>query len=251
MKKKVNPDGGFRTTVEASISPRIETIFNQNPSATSRKLDHFPKYVRRQRMTRLLALYELFKLVLPVKGSIVECGVNEGFGLSCWNHFSAILEPNNIMRRIYGFDTFSGFSSVTKQDKGRGYSAKSGELYANSYSELTELFKVHDDNRYLGHVDKVSLIKGDIAKTAPTFIKSHPHLVISLLFLDMDIYQPTKVALKHFLPRMPKGAIIAFDELDNPIWPGETLALLETIGIGSLEIRRFDFDPYIGFAVIT
>jgi hypothetical protein len=74
--------------------------------------------------------------------------------------------------------------------------------------------------------------------------------VVSLLFFDFDLYEPTKVALENFLPRMPKGSIIAFDELDNPLWPGETRALLETIGINALKIKRIDFDPYIGYAVI-
>ena len=45
---------------------------------------------------------------------------------------------------------------------------------------------------------------------------------MSLLFIDCDLYEPTRAALRAFLPRMPKGAIVAFDELDNPIWPGET-----------------------------
>jgi hypothetical protein len=66
----------------------------------------------------------------------------------------------------------------------------------------------------------------------------------------MDLFEPTKVAIEHFFPRMPKGAIIAFDELDNPIWPGETLALLETVGINRLRFERMEFDPYIGYAVI-
>jgi hypothetical protein len=49
---------------------------------------------------------------------------------------------------------------------------------------------------------------------------------------------------------MPKGAILAFDELDNPIWPGETLALLERVGISKLRLQRFEWDPYIAYAVL-
>lgn len=250
MSKKVNPSGGFRSAKESEVPDHIAELYDNNRQSTVTKLDHFPKYIRRQRMTRLLALYEIFKLTIPIKGSIIECGVNEGFGVACWNHFSSILEPNNLMRRVYGFDTFEGFASVGKKDIGKGYRAKKGELLANSHDELQKLFSLHDDNRFLGHVPKTTLIKGDITKTAPSFIKEHPHLVVSLLFLDLDIYKPTKVAIETFLPRMPKGAIIAFDELDNPIWPGETLAVLDTIGIRSLAIRRLEFDPYIGFAVL-
>lgn len=72
-----------------------------------------------------------------------------------------------------------------------------------------------------------------------------------MLFLDLDLYEPTKVAIENFFPRMPKGAIVAFDELDNPIWPGETMALLETVGINRLKMERVEFDPYIGYAVIS
>lgn len=97
---------------------------------------------------------------------------------------------------------------------------------------------------------KVELIKGDAMKTIPEFLQKKPHLVVSLLFLDLDLYEPTKVAIEYFVPRMPKGAIIAFDELDNPLWPGETQALGDTLGIGKLRIERIDFDPYIGFAVL-
>jgi hypothetical protein len=49
---------------------------------------------------------------------------------------------------------------------------------------------------------------------------------------------------------MPKGAVIAFDELDNPMWPGETLALVESLGVCKLALRRLEWDPYISFGVI-
>ena len=70
------------------------------------------------------------------------------------------------------------------------------------------------------------------------------------MFLDFDLYEPTKVAIENFLPRMPKGSIIAFDELDNPLWPGETLALLELTKLKKLKLERLDFDPYISYAII-
>jgi hypothetical protein len=68
--------------------------------------------------------------------------------------------------------------------------------------------------------------------------------------MDFDLYEPTKVALAHFVPRMPKGAVLAFDELDNPLWPGETLAMLEYFTGHMPKIERFDFDPYIGYIVL-
>lgn len=250
MSGSVKPSGGFRTAAEAEIGKRLEAIFLNNPATVEEKLENFPKYIRRQRVTRYLALYELFKLCMPVKGSIVECGVHQGFGLMSWANFSAVLEPNNLTRRVYGFDTFSGFEKPSAEDRSTMYLPKAGELCAASFEELNELVEVFDQNRFLGHVEKVQLIKGDITKTAPAFMESNQHLIVSLLFLDLDLYEPTKLALETFVPRMPRGSVLAFDELDNPIWPGETRALLDTIGIRSLELKRLDFDPYISFALI-
>jgi hypothetical protein len=71
-----------------------------------------------------------------------------------------------------------------------------------------------------------------------------------LLFLDFDLYEPTKVALEQLVPRMPRGAVLAFDELDNPIWPGETKALLDVLPMSRLKIQRLEWDPYISYAVL-
>jgi hypothetical protein len=242
---------GLRTNAEQQEPHLVETCFERNPSPWAQKMENFPKYVRRQNLTRFLALYEIFNRVLEVKGSVIECGVNHGFGLMTWAKLSAILEPVNLTRRIYGFDSFEGFPTVSGADlSATSKHVKPGDLYADSFDELKELIRINDSTRYLGHVNKVELVKGDATRTIPEFVSANPHVVVSLLFMDFDLYEPTKVALETFLPRMPKGAIVAFDELDNPLWPGETLAMLEFLGNYRFEIQRVPFDPYIGFARI-
>lgn len=240
----------FRTSVEQEVARKVAEIFAASPESVEVRLENFPKYVRRQHLKRFLALYEIFKRVLPVKGSVVECGVFRGFGLMSWAKLSAMLEPENLTRRIYGFDTFAGFPSVHEKDASRVAMPHEGALRADSYEELQSLIAEYDRDRFLGHVDKVHLVRGDITQTVPAFVAEHPHLVVSLLFLDADLFEPTKVALQHFLPRMPRGAIVAFDELDNPQWPGETLAVLDHPGIRSLRLERLEWDPYIAYAVI-
>jgi hypothetical protein len=240
----------FRTNEEEKVGKNIERIFNASSDSVEIKLENFTKYVRRQHLKRFLAMYELFKLVLPIKGSIVECGVFRGFGVMAWAKLSTMLEPENFTRRIYGFDTFSGFPSVSEKDKNPIEKHKKGSLYANSYEELKELIIEYNRDRFLGHIDKVKLIKGDVVQTIPKFISDNSHLVVSLLFLDMDLYEPTKAAIEHFLPRMPKGAIIAFDEIDNPMWPGETNAVLDSLRISKLKLQRLEWDPYISYTVI-
>lgn len=244
------PEGLLRTQAEREAGARFARVFEDSSDSVQTRLQNFVKYIRRQDLTRLLSRYEIFKKALSVKGSIIECGVYRGFGLMAWANFSAILEPANLTRRVYGFDSFVGLTAVSEKDGNRVRSPKEGDLSSDSYCELAELIKTYDSNRFLGHIGKIELVRGDATKTIPEFIEANQHLVVSLLFLDFDLYEPTRVALEHFTPRMPRGAIIAFDELDNPIWPGETLALVETMGINRLKLARVEWDPYISYAVV-
>jgi hypothetical protein len=250
-KNKIAVSGGLRTSAEADEAGLNKDWFNQNSGTWESKMENFPKYVRRQNLTRFLVLYEIFKKIINVKGSIIECGVNQGFGISSWSKFSAIMEPVNLTRRIYGFDTFEGFPELSNKDISKNSDhVKVGDLSADTYEELIGLSEIHDSTRYLGHIPKVKLIKGNAVNTIPSFIEDHPHLLVSLLYLDFDLYEPTKIALESFFPLMPKGAVIVFDELDNPLWPGETKAMLEFCNDMKLQIERLPYDPYVGFAVI-
>lgn len=248
---KIKVEAGLRTHDESQEGSLNKEWFDKNSGSWEEKIQNFPKYVRRQNLTRFLALYEIYKKVLCVKGSVIECGVNQGFGIMSWTKLSAILEPVNLTRRIYGFDTFQGFPSVSDRDRSQSsVHVKKGDLSADTKDELEGLSKIHDKTRFLGHIPKVQLIKGDAVTTIPQFFEENPHVLVSLLFLDFDLYEPTKTALEWIVPRMPKGAVIAFDELDNPLWPGETQAMMEYFENQKLKIERLQFDPYIGFAII-
>ena len=96
----------------------------------------------------------------------------------------------------------------------------------------------------------MELVAGDALETIPRYLEENPHLVVSLLYLDFDLYEPTRCALERLVPRMPKGAVIAFDQLNHHAWPGETAALLDTLGIRSLRLERFPFQPQIAFACL-
>ena len=87
-------------------------------------------------------------------------------------------------------------------------------------------------------------------KTIPKFLEENPYLVVSLLHLDFDIYKPSKVALESFLPRMPKGSIIALDGTNAPEGPGEAIALLESININKVKIERNTFDSFLCYLTV-
>ncbi len=61
----------LRTETERRVGENIERIFLESPEKVEVRLENFTKYVRRQHLKRFITMYELFKLVLPVKGSFV------------------------------------------------------------------------------------------------------------------------------------------------------------------------------------
>ena len=231
---------------------RVNDFFLSDEGSIINKIDAFPKYASRQALAKFLTKYEIFQKILHVNSSIVEAGVLHGGGTLAWAKLSSILEPTNHTRKIIGFDTFAGFPSINDKDKKGtdGSLLKIGELKGSAQKSVTEAVSIYDENRPLNHIPKVELVEGDIVNTAPAYIKENPHLVISMLYLDVDLYQPTKVMLETFLPVMPKGAVIVFDELNAKMFPGETVAVDEILGIRNLEIKRFTFDSYVSYAVV-
>lgn len=231
----------------------INAYWDKSYGASVNKLEAFTKYVSRQSLTKFIARHELFKKQLHINGSIVEVGVHRGASLMAWAHLSSILEPVHYTRKIIGFDTFAGFPSLNEKDsKGVSEHLKSGGFQAGeeAHEDLLQAIRLYDLNRLMNHIPKIELVVGDVCKTLPGYLEVNPHLVVSLLHLDADLYEPTKAVLELLLPRMPKGAVIVFDELNMNLFPGETLAVMETLGIHRIRLERFEYATTMSYAVL-
>jgi hypothetical protein len=231
---------------------RLNDYYARSAGSNVDKLRAFPKFVPVAELGRFLARSRIFERVLNVPGSVVECGVFGGGGLMTWATLSAILEPLNHVRRVIGFDTFKGFVATGPKDAPGSVnsSAVAGGLAANTADDIAQSAAIFDLYRPLGHIPKIELVSGDALATIPEYVERNPHLVVSLLYLDFDLYEPTRCALERLVPRMPKGGVVAFDELNHRAWPGETAALFDTLGIRSLRLERFPYQPQISFACL-
>ena len=89
------------------------------------------------------------------------------------------------------------------------------------------------------HLEITDLHEGDVIKTLPRLLNRYPSTMFALCYFDLDIYKPTKVCLEHVYKRMPKGGVIAFDELNDQDVPGETVAFFEVLGDENITVRGF------------
>ncbi len=60
--------------------------------------------------------------------------------------------------------------------------------------------------------ENTEFVKGDVTQTIPEYLKSNPHLKISLLNMYTDVYEPAVVILEQLYPLIVTGGILILDE---------------------------------------
>ena len=162
--------------------------------------------------------------------------------------FRGIYEPYNHSRKIYGFDTFEGFPVINEKDHGFSqlgdYSVNPGHIEL-----LEEILTIHESYSPLSHIKKFDLVKGDASLTVSPWLAENPHAIISMAIFDMDVYKPTKDVLELILPRLTKGSLLVFDELNSEIFPGETQAVDEILGLNNIRLRHNPNQSHCAWAV--
>jgi len=212
-------------------------------------VDNFPLFVRRIGLAKFIAHVMLFREIVDLPGSIVECGVFKGASLLTFVKLVEVLCPGDSLKRVIGFDTFSGFVSLAPEDGAPDESRRKVVGGWNAGDFLPTLERVIDVTQHdsmVPRVKRVELVKGDIRVTVPQYVKEHPGLRICLLHLDVDLYEPTLAALEHLYPLVVPGGIVVLDEYAMPGFPGETAAFDRYFGDEAPKLVKFPFTPTPG-----
>ena len=205
----------------------------------------------RQNITRILYYNEIYKNILNKPGIIMEFGVECGATLSLLTKLRGIYEPYNFSRKIVGFDTFDGFSeNLTDNEKKLGWKKGDYRTPKKYEKQLEKILPLEEKLCPLSHIKKFELIKGDASTTVEKYIRNNPQTVIGMAIFDMDIYKPTKDVLQSIIKRLYKGSILVFDELNDKNFPGETIALLEVLGLNNLKLHSFHGETFGCWAIL-
>jgi hypothetical protein len=214
------------------------------PKRNEELIANLPLYLRSVMLAKILYVNELYELVDDKPGVIMEFGVWWGANLALLCNLRAVHDPYNGMRKVIGFDTFTGYPNVGAADGRSPHAAIGGYAMPEGYERyLEQALAAHEADNTLDHKRKFELVKGDAAAGLADYLKAHPETVIALAYLDMAMYEPTRDVLKLLLPHMVKGGVIALDELGSERFPGETRAFKEVIGAGRFQMRRSRYLP--------
>jgi len=237
------------TASETGRRESLADLIRNSPIPPAELSMNLGLYLSRMQLSRLLLMHQLYQMILPVHGVIMEFGVRWGQNLALFGNFRGMYEPYNYNRKLIGFDTFSGFPSVDSKD-GPKVAVGDYAVAENYQTYLSQILEQHQADSPIPHKRKFELVVGDATTTIHEYLVRHPETVVSLAYFDFDIYHPTKVCLEAILPRLTRGSVLAFDELNCPEFPGETLAVLETIGLSKYGLRRDPHNPLVSWMVI-
>jgi hypothetical protein len=246
------PTSQNRSSPEALAGrQRLFQLFRDRPMADEELLVNLGLYMRSGAFAKFLFLNELYQKILPIPGLICEFGVWWGQTLVVMENLRAAYEPYNYTRRIVGFDTFTGYRSIGAGDKRSSTIAEGVYGVPEGYETyLAQLLAYHEQENVMGHIAKHEVIKGDATVTTKAYFDDHPEALVALAFFDVALYEPTRAGLEAIKPRLVRGSVVAFDELNNRDYPGETRAALEVLGLKEHRLLRSAFLPDRSYFVI-
>jgi hypothetical protein len=165
-----------------------------------------------------------------IPGDLVEFGVWRGGGLFSMLEGLSIYEPDSL-RQVIGFDTFSGMTAPSVQDREISSGEQATELLRRHQNRkdssvvwaIGSLQDVSENLRQAKLQSNLKLIEGDVALT----LQGSGITQIALARLDTDWYESTKLELEFTWPRLSVGGVLIIDDYGH--WDGAKLAFDEFI----------------------
>jgi hypothetical protein len=163
---------------------------------------------------KMIKKAEIYMLVKDIVGDVMEFGVFKGAGMALFLKLKQMYEPNSLMK-VIGFDYFQADTLLNSLD-GKNKLGMTDVLNRAKSLDLV-IDSVHRRLSAFGG-DNYMLVQGDAVVEAKRFCLENPGAKVKLLYMDLDLGEPTYAILKEMWSRVSKGGIVVFDEYAYHIW---------------------------------
>ncbi len=151
-----------------------------------------------------------------IEGDIVECGIWRGGNLFLAKKIQDTYYKD-IKRSLYGYDTFEGMPEPSTHDGLRVNKVYQEFKRRNEPWTKASLEDVISSSKKLfSNTDDLIFVKGKVENTLVE--KNNLPEKISLLRLDTDFYESTKIELETFYPLLSKRGVLIIDDYGD--FPG-------------------------------
>lgn len=251
--KESNAVKSFSSRDEIDSYRELEGILKSSPIFPGEILNNLGLFLTRASLARILFLHDLYLKIVDVPGCVIELGCHWGQTLALFSTFRTIYEPQNIGRKIIGFDTFEGYIKSSEKDgplMAQGVSATAATVSANYEMLLDRILDCHNALGPRAHIKKHEIIKGDVTETLPAYLTQNPGTLIALIYFDLGVHEPTRKCLEKIKNHLARGSIIGLDHLAMQGLPGDSLAVMDVLGYNNCRFVRDPRVPYQSYVVI-
>ena len=167
---------------------------------------------------RRYGLREMTKLVMDIDGDVAECGSYNGITAYL---MAEVIRQAGVNKELHLFDSFAGLSEPQEDD---GAHWRAGDLSC----------PLEDVRQNLADFTFVRYHPGWIPEAFPEVEARR----FALVHIDVDLYEPTRDALRFFWDRLVPGGLIVFDDYGFVTCPGATKAIDEFFATKSQPIAN-------------
>ena len=170
-------------------------------------------------IAKLLARAEVMQKVKDVPGDIVELGVFKGSGMATFLKLKDIYYPAISPTKVIGFDYFDTeelIKSLNGDDKEKMNSLFVNRDYAHTNGAMQQLVETFGRMGY--NEADYELVQGNINTSVKEFVEQRPGFRARLVYIDVDLEEPTLSALNALWDVIPKGGIVVLDEYGIHQW---------------------------------
>lgn len=241
----------FASADERERRKGMARLIEQCPIPAEERMDNMGIFLSSKTWSRLKFMDFIYQKIVEVPGVVMEFGTRWGQNIATFAALRGIYEPFHRHRKIIAFDTFEGFPHTANQDGEGGIMRQGGYSVTEGYKDyLTKVMEFHEAENPLSHIRKFELVQGDVCETLPVYLEKHQETIVALAYFDLDLYAPTKKCLELLKPRLTKGSVLGFDELNEHATPGETLAVMEALGLSNVALRRLPYTSRTCYCII-
>ncbi|MBT5050980.1 MAG: dTDP-6-deoxy-L-hexose 3-O-methyltransferase [Rhodospirillaceae bacterium] len=180
--------------------------------------NHFYLYSDPSRIGKFLAHAKLYEMTVGVPGHFMEIGIFKGASFCRFRKLGRLLHPDHY-RMFLGFDVFGKFPEAD-YEADRQLLEDMNKISGEDSIDDAELMKILADQ---GLDQNVELIKGDVRETLPVYAKDHQEMTFACVNIDVDLYEPIRVAMEQIFPMVAPGGIIMLDDYEG--FPGAKKAV--------------------------
>jgi len=174
---------------------------------------------------------KLLSFVSDIPGDVIEVGIFKG---KTSEIVCKYLQSESNSKRYIGLDTFNGYQEEDMVDVNtaarRNHTSKRWHCSKQSVEKRLSFF----DRK------RLSIIEGDCKVKIPQLIEKGVLQLLSLIYIDCNLYIPSLKAMEDLWPLLSSGGILAIDE---HLVGGETKAIKEFALKNNLVLKYYGDSP--------